>query len=146
MFTKKTPEEKEEIKRQKQREKEEISKQWEIEKQRKIEEKREKKFLASPQGKARTAFKSGAKLFQIDLPISETLGVVVSMSGTYTSDVNFNNASILEGIESEGWKLENTGYVYRVLGTVSRDKFLSSGQQEAISGEIVGIYIFRRDE
>lgn len=135
MFTKKSPEEKEEIKRQK-----------EIERRREKEEEREKKFLASPQGKARTAFKSDAKLFQIDLPISETLGVVVAMSGTYTSDVNFNNASILEGIESEGWKLENTGYVYRVLGTVSRDKFLSSGQQEAISGEIVGIYIFRRDE
>jgi len=135
MFTKKSPEEKEEIKRQK-----------EIERRLEKEEEREKKFLASPQGKARKAFKSGAKLFQIDLRVSETKGGVIAMSGTYTDAVKFENVNKLEEIEREGWKLENTGYVYRVLESVSRDKFLSSGQQEAISGEIVGIYIFRRDE
>ena len=30
-----------------------------------------------------------------------------------------------------------------MISTVSRDKFLSSGQQEAVTGEIVGIYLFR---
>lgn len=29
---------------------------------------------------------------------------------------------------------------------VSRDKFFLSGQQVAISGEVVGYYIFKRDE
>ena len=135
MFTRKTPEEKAEIKRQE-----------EIEKKKWVEEERQKAFLATPQGRARKAFKNGAKLFQIDLPVTKTKGGVVAMSGTYTDDVNFNNAVSLEAIEFEGWKLEHTGYVYKVLGSVSRDKFLSSGQQEAVSGQIVGIYIFRRDE
>jgi hypothetical protein len=30
-----------------------------------------------------------------------------------------------------------------VISTVSRDKFFASGQQEAVTGEIVGIYLFR---
>jgi hypothetical protein len=49
----------------------------------------------------------------------------------------------IEAIESEGWHLEHAGYVYRMTGSVSRDKLLSSGQQEAIHGEVLGIYIFR---
>jgi len=50
---------------------------------------------------------------------------------------------MLDSIEAEGWLLEHAGYVYRVTRTISRDKLLSSGQQEAVEGEIVGIYIFR---
>lgn len=52
--------------------------------------------------------------------------------------------SPIEQIESEGWTLDNAGYVFQETGSVSRDKFLSSGQQEAVSGRILGIYIFRR--
>lgn len=52
--------------------------------------------------------------------------------------------SPIEQIESEGWTLANAGYVFQETGSVSRDKFLSSGQQEAVSGRILGIYIFRR--
>jgi len=117
---------------------------WLCENCRKVERKQES--VIAPQEQAREAFESGAKLFQIELPVSQTTGSVVAMNGTYTQDVDIDNTNKLEAIESEGWKLENTGYVYRVLKSVSRDKFLSSGQQEAISGEIVGIYIFRRVE
>jgi len=133
LFNKKTEEEKEQIK-----------KQAAIDAKRKEDEKREIKFLASPQGRAKTMFNSGAKLFQIELPISQTTARVAAMIGAFTDKSNFDNTSTLEAIESEGWKLEQAGYVYRVLGSVSRDKFLSSGQQEAVSGEIIGIYIFRR--
>lgn len=63
--------------------------------------------------------------------------------GAFTSTKDSQHASILDTIEAEGWLLEHAGYVYRVTRSISRDKFLSSGQQEAVEGEIIGIYIFR---
>jgi hypothetical protein len=67
----------------------------------------------------------------------------VELSDVSSSTRTVAQASILEAIEAEGWKLDNAGYVYRVISTVSRDKFLSSRQQEAVTGEIVGVYLFR---
>ena len=75
--------------------------------------------------------------------VSETVGFVKELSGTVTSTRTAGHADVLEAIEAEGWRLEHVGYVYRVISTVSRDKFLSSGQQEAVTGEIVGVYLFR---
>ena len=37
----------------------------------------------------------------------------------------------------------DAGYVFLQTGSVSRDKLLSSGQQEVISGQVLGIYTFR---
>lgn len=50
----------------------------------------------------------------------------------------------LEAIEHIGWKLVNSGWIYRMTHSQSRDKFMASGQDEAFGGEIVGIYLFRR--
>ena len=52
------------------------------------------------------------------------------------------HANVLDSIEAEGWRLEHAAYVYRIIRTESRDKFLSSGQ--FIEGEVLGVYIFRR--
>lgn len=51
--------------------------------------------------------------------------------------------SVIDAIEAEGWHLEHAGYLFRETGSVSRDKFLSSGQTASVTGEIVGIYLFR---
>jgi hypothetical protein len=59
------------------------------------------------------------------------------------SSTTKDSSNVIQSIENEGWHLENVGYVYRITGSESRDKFLASGQQEAVSGEIIGIYIFR---
>ncbi|MDD9806574.1 MAG: hypothetical protein OXU44_06485 [Gammaproteobacteria bacterium] len=53
-------------------------------------------------------------------------------------------AQALEAIEHIGWKLINSGWIYRMTHSQSRDKFMASGQDEAFGGEIVGIYLFRR--
>jgi|CXWL01.1.fsa_nt_gi hypothetical protein len=96
-----------------------------------------------PADQARAAKAAGVRLFQLALPLSQTTGHAVAMVGTYASTTTARHASILDSIEAEGWRLEHAAYVYRVTGSVSRDKFLSSGQQEAVHGEIVGVYIFR---
>ncbi len=93
---------------------------------------------------ARAAFEQGEPLFQLALPLSETTGVSVGMVGAFSTTSTTEHGSLLSGIESAGWSLEHAAYVYRVKGSVSRDKLLSSGQEEAMHGEIVGVYIFRR--
>ena len=128
-----TPEEKAERQRQKQN--------AEVERQRMKEE---EQFRATPIGQARSAREAGAQIFQIDLSVSTTSGWSNFSFGTWVSSSAARSAAgLIERIESEGWKLENVGYVYRVTGSVSTGKLLGSGEREVNSGEIVGIYIFR---
>jgi hypothetical protein len=108
---------------------------------------REAQFNASPAGRARAEKSAGSKIFQIDAPLSRTTGRTVAMIGAYADSTKTKDYStLIESIEAEGWRLDHVGYVYRVTGSVTRDKFMASGQQEATSGEIVGIYIFRATE
>lgn len=107
------------------------------------ENRREKKFAKTPAGQAKAARAARARIFQLSLPLSETTGFTIALTGAYSTTTTQQHASILDSIEAEGWKLEHAGYVYRITGGVSRDKFFASGQQEAVNGEIVGVYIFR---
>lgn len=101
-------------------------------------------FNSSPAGRARAEKLAGSKIFQIDVPLSRTTGRTVAMIGAYADSTKTKDySSLIESIEAEGWRLDHVGYIYRITGSVSRDKFLASGQEEATSGEIVGIYIFR---
>ena len=145
-FFNKTPEEIAEQERKRE--------QREAKQEQKRERKRYENFLRSPKGMARSAWEAERKVWQFLEVISETTGNVVPMIGAYTADeqgtIDLQKSkgreqdSPIEQIESEGWTLANAGYVFQEIGSVSRDKFLSSGQQEAVSGRILGIYIFKR--
>jgi len=54
-----------------------------------------------------------------------------------------SHAGTLAAIEAVGWKLEHVGYIFMMTGESSRDKFMASGQQTAVSGKTIGIYLFR---
>ena len=103
-------------------------------------------FLASPQGQARLAAQAEGHIFQIALPLHSTQRTLAGIvSGDKTVKVTEgNHTDVLSAIESEGWKLEHAGYVFQQTGSVSRDKLMSSGQTAAITGEIWGVYVFRR--
>lgn len=103
-------------------------------------------FWASPRGLARQARRAGRKIFQIELPVSRTSGEVYAFVGAQTSTTQLAGDASLDGIEAEGWVLAHAGYVFRPLSVSSRDKFMFSGQQEAMSGELVGVYVFRATE
>lgn len=104
----------------------------------------EKAFLKTPPGRARTARQSGMKIFQIDMPLSQSKAHIEPMIGAFTrKEKTADYANMIQAIEEEGWRLENVGYVFRWTGSETRDKFLASGQQESVSGAIIGIYIFR---
>jgi hypothetical protein len=51
---------------------------------------------------------------------------------------------VLGQIEELGWHLEHASWVFMATGESSRDKFLASRQQTVVSGEVVGIYLFRK--
>ena len=106
----------------------------------------EEAFLASPQGQARLAAQAEGHIFQIALPLHSTERTLAGViSGDKTVKVTEgNHADVLSAIESEGWRLEHAGYVFQETGSVSRDKLLSSGQTAAVTGEIWGVYVFRR--
>lgn len=107
----------------------------------------ESEFNDSPVGKARAAKEAGAKIFQIDMPLSQSKGYTMAMLGAYSYKSKTKDYSnLIQAIEEEGWRLEHVSYVFRWTGSESRDKFLASGQQESVSGEIIGIYIFRATE
>lgn len=105
------------------------------------------RFAQSPAGRARFARNAGRKVFQIDLEVSRTQGQVVPLVAAFASSTAvLDAAGHIEAIEDEGWRLEHVGYVYRMTGSTSRDKFMASGQEEAMHGEVVGVYLFRATE
>jgi hypothetical protein len=109
-------------------------------------ERERQEFLASPVGQARTAHEAGDMYFQCAAPISETKRTVMAVLGG-TKDLKKTentHADVLGGIEREGWKLADVGYVFEQTGSVSRDKFYSSGQTASVTGNIIGVYLFRR--
>jgi hypothetical protein len=85
----------------------------------------------------------GDTVFQVVLPLSKTVANVLPMIDAFTLTNDKNHSKLISAIEREGWKLDNASYVYRITRIESRDKFLASGQQEAVGGQIVAIYIFR---
>jgi hypothetical protein len=52
----------------------------------------------------------------------------------------------IEEVKAEGWTLQHAGYVFLQTGWVSRDKLLPSGQTAHVTGEVVGICVFRWTE
>lgn len=116
------------------------------ERERKQQEAAEAAFLASPPGQARLAKETGQRFFQIVLEIEKVdRGATDYLLHTMNTKVKQTSdlvGAVLTGIEDEGWELVHAGYVFRETGGASRDKFLASGQQIAVLGNTLGIYLF----
>jgi hypothetical protein len=106
-------------------------------------------WLDSPVGKAQAAYDADAGFFQIQLELSEVARTAWSSSYqgySVRKKPKPGHADTLSEIEGVGWRLEHAGYVYVMTGQISRDKFLSSGQETGVMGKVEGVYLFRRDE
>jgi hypothetical protein len=77
-------------------------------------------------------------------PLSGTFSGIISRDKLGVKVTTGAHADVLSFIESEGWRLEQAGYVFQQTGSVSRDKLLSTGQTASVTGDIWGIYVFRR--
>ncbi|MFB7716748.1 hypothetical protein [Nocardia sp. NPDC056100] len=108
-------------------------------------------FNASPGGQARTAHKRGDQLFQINVDLEQVSGQIVTMAsvsmkptGAHSNSRRSSPSTVLNAILAEGWSLQILSTAFIPTTQESRDKFLASGQQVAVSGRLVGTYVFSR--
>ncbi len=109
----------------------------------------EKAFWASPQGQALKAFERGDEFYQVEIPHSSVTGFTNAAFNNATAGKirqRLTRTDLLGQIEEAGWHLEHADWVYIQTGQNSRDKFLASGQHVVVTGEVFGIYLFRRDD
>jgi hypothetical protein len=95
---------------------------------------------------AREAFERGDEVLQLALPLLQQSGRVIPMVRGETSSRRSDVTTELNRVVCQGWALTAASVVFVPTGEVSRDKFFSSGQNVAVSGEVVGYYVFTRDE
>ncbi|SHG87543.1 hypothetical protein [Streptoalloteichus hindustanus] len=98
---------------------------------------------------ARAARAQGLTIFQVTLEIAENERTMLPSSqgwdGYNTRRVEHGGSSeILSAVQAEGWELAHFSASALQTGSVSRDKFLSSGQETGFSGVLFGVYVFRR--
>jgi hypothetical protein len=109
------------------------------------EQEAQAKYLASPVGKAETAYQAGQMFFQFMVNISQIEGQSSDWNYSQSTQTKrFNATDTLGQIEEMGWKLEHVGYVFVETGEVARAKALSSGSVTRTQGYVEGIYLFRR--
>jgi hypothetical protein len=72
--------------------------------------------------------------------------IIVAMVGSNVAQKTADPTVILNSVCNEGWELVNGSFAFVETGQQSRDKFMSSGQNVAVSGATVGYYLFKRCE
>ncbi len=92
---------------------------------------------------ARRARERNDTFFEIQLEVAESSRDVRFGEADSGSRSHHDNAGDLAAIEAEGWKLANVGYVFVSTGQSSRQKVFGTGESFAVSGVVVGIYLFR---
>jgi hypothetical protein len=66
------------------------------------------------------------------------------MQGSTTSSKTGDPTAILNSVCREGWEIVSADFPFVMTGQQSRDKFLSSGQNVAVAGTVLGYYVFKR--
>jgi hypothetical protein len=103
-------------------------------------------WLNTPIGMASTAKESGNGFFEIELEIGSSKRGVSFGSADFGKHKKSDFTGLLSQIEDVGWKLEHVGYYFMITGETSRDKFLASGQNTAVNGKTMGVYLFRNTD
>jgi hypothetical protein len=106
-------------------------------------------FLATPVGQATTAKEQKQGFLEVQLTVGSSQRVasffVQDPTGSGTNRTA-THAGTLAAIEAIGWHLEHVGYIFMITGESSSDRILGGGQNTAVSGETVGIYLFRNSD
>ena len=140
LFAKKSPEEEAAEAQQKELERKASE---ERKRQQRMQAEREA-FFKSPVGRARLGFERGDQVFQYSMSVQNQEAVIIPMVGGTTSQRTTDPLDILNSVCREGWDLVNGSFVFVEMGSESRDKFVSSGQNVAVKGRTDGYYLFRR--
>lgn len=99
-------------------------------------------WLASPVGAATAAKEAGEAFLELQLQVGGHVGQASWGMASGERSV-ISSAGVLASIEDVGWRLEHASYFFMPTAeSTSEGPF--SGQQTAISGVTVGVYLFRR--
>lgn len=99
-------------------------------------------WLASPVGAATAAKEAEERFLELQLPVGGHLGQA-SWGMTTGERKAASSASILGQIEKVGWRLEHASYFFMVTAQSSTERMFLTGQETAVSGVTVGVYLFR---
>jgi len=99
-------------------------------------------YLASPVGAATAAKEDGQLFFEIQLEVGRHSGSAGfgAIEGQHTTA---SSAATLGEIEKLGWRLEHAGYYFMITGESSTDRMFVSGENTAVNGVTMGVYLFR---
>jgi hypothetical protein len=103
------------------------------------------RFRAGPVGQASTAMEANQRFFEIQLMVGRTESSTGWLAGERSETSAINHAETLAAIEDLGWRLEHVGYVFMVTNESGRERGFG-GESIAVSGQTVGIYLFRNVE
>jgi hypothetical protein len=101
-------------------------------------------LAASPIGQATQAWTDGLTFFEVQLDVGRSTREASWGTTSGAEERSTRHLGTLGEIEAIGWRLEHAGYIFMVTGESTSEKFILSGQQVAVSGKTVGIYLFRR--
>jgi hypothetical protein len=93
-------------------------------------------WIDSITGAAREAWGTGRVFHVVKLDCGGTVAGYMSQSSTGGDDV----AGALQVIESVGWRLDSSGYVYQPL----KERSHALTDSANLTGNIIGIFVFRR--
>lgn len=99
---------------------------------------------SGPARDAKRAHERGDQYFQVAMPLSARKGSVYWHMPTSSERTNDAAGDVVNAIARTGWRLLDTTMAFVPVAETSRDKFLKSGQQTAITGEMVCSYTFER--
>jgi hypothetical protein len=100
---------------------------------------------ASAVGQAVDAHRRGDRIFQIQLRVSELIAHESVLSRSTSAVAPIPGAGgILGRIEAIGWDLHHVGYVFLQTGTRTQDMAVHGTTSSATTGEVAGVYLFRR--
>jgi hypothetical protein len=104
-------------------------------------------YRKSPVGQAAAAFERGNQFLQLELSHAQVTGSASASSLTHrprTLPQQEVRSDLLGEIEAAGWRLLQANWVYVPTPQNGRDKLPTNGSQSVGSGEVMGIYLFRR--
>ncbi|MFE3017105.1 hypothetical protein [Streptomyces sp. NPDC059256] len=103
-------------------------------------------FMSTPVGQARQSFERGDLVYQCSIDVMSQQAIIIKMVGSTTAQSTNDPVVVLNAVCREGWELVNGSFVFVEQEQLSRDKFMSSGQNVAIKGRTVGYYLFKRSD
>jgi hypothetical protein len=108
------------------------------------DERRRRSWSMSAPGGAAEAKVAGDEFYECQLQVGSQEGQAFFGDARASRSIK-SPARTLAEIERIGWRLEHANHVFMTTGQISTGRAMLSGENTAVTGAIVGVYLFRND-